>query len=243
MRAAATHLRSGLALVVVFTLAASAQAQWTVAERVQLGGGIAVERMCIPRALTRRPSCRGWTPVGFAFGDALRWLTFARTFARVPATGRLVAVPGASTDPGYTGETPWMLLSDDGGAHWTATEDSGSARPTLLAFDNLTIDGVAAGDSGHIWSTSDGAVHWTDHGGDARVWSDLAIAGGEIVLADSSGNTFVSHDGGFARERLPVEGRAILEQRDDEIIVRTERTECTVRHGHGVHCVARSTPR
>jgi photosystem II stability/assembly factor-like uncharacterized protein len=131
-----------------------------------------------------------------------------------------------------------MLLSDDAGAHWVQVESSGSARPTLVAFDNLTLAGVAVGDAGHVWSTADGAVHWTDHGGDARIWLHVAIAAGEVVLADSGGNTFVSHDGGFARERIPIEGAVSLEQRDDEIVVRSHGAECRVRHGHGVYCVA-----
>jgi photosystem II stability/assembly factor-like uncharacterized protein len=111
--------------------------------------------------------------------------------------------------------------------------------PTLLAFDNRTRDGVAAGEGGHVWSTGDGGDHWTDHGGDARSWASVAIADDEIALADTLGNVFRSHDGGFARETVLTGAAATLEQRDGEIIVRTDATECTVRHGSATRCVPR----
>jgi photosystem II stability/assembly factor-like uncharacterized protein len=226
-----------LLLSAPFVLAHRAHGQWSVPERIDLGGGLAVERLCAPASVRAR-SCLGWTPTGFVFGDAARWLTLARTFARVPATGRIIAAPERPTDATTPDAPPRLLRSDDRGAHWVEIPWSGGA-PHLFAFDATSRDGVAAGEAGHVWTTHDAGDHWTDHGGDTRVWTQLAIAAGEIVMVDSSGNVFRSSDGGFARQTVAVDRAARVEQRDAEIVVHTERQDCIVRHGEGARCVAR----
>lgn len=225
-------MRSMVALFVllgVLGAAAAVGAQWT--QRIDLGGGLAVERTWSRGA--RASTALGWVPTGFVFGDAARPLAFARTFARVPATGRVLAVSGP--------DAPWparLLRTDDGGAHWRDEPWDGGALPTLFAFDDLTQDGVAAGD-GHVWSTGDGGDHWRDHGGDTSIWTALAIADGVTVLADSLGNVFRSSDGGFARETVSTGSRATLEQRDREIVVHTATADCVARRGSPTRCTAR----
>jgi hypothetical protein len=228
-----------LSFVLLLGSSGAANAQWTVPQRIDLGGGLAVERLCAPPTVRSR-SCLGWAPTGFVFGDASRWLLMARTFARVPATGRILAVPERPADATSPTWMPRLLRSDDAGQHWMEISWSGSPSPTAFAFDNRTRDGVATGDGGHVWSTGDAGDHWTDHGGDARSWASIAIADGEIVLADSLGNVFRSHDGGFGRETVVTGGaRVVLEQRDREITVRTDTTACTVRRGSATMCVDR----
>lgn len=204
-----------------------------MARRIDLGGGASVERSCW-RGARGGLTCQSWTPTGFVFGDATRALGDARTFVRLPATGRLLAISGP-----VTGWPPRLLRSDDGGGHWVQIPWQDGAWPWMFAFDHRSSEGVAIGDAGHVWSTSDGGLHWTDHGGDARTWISVAIAHGVIVLVDSMGGTFRSSDGGFTRERLPTEGATTLEQRDEEILVHAFTAECVVRRGDGVRCSAR----
>ena len=220
------------ALGLLMAVVSLARAQATMARRMDLGGGLAVERQCWRGRDSS--TCRAWTPTGFVFGNAARALEDARTFVRVPSSGRLIALSGP-----VTGWPPRLLASGDGGAHWNDLHWEGGPLPSAFAFDNHSADGVAVGDAGHVWSTRDGGAHWIDHGGDARVWTSVAIAHGAIVLVDSSGNTFRSSDGGFTRERLPTEGATTLEQRDDEILVHAYTSDCVVRRGDGVHCTAR----
>jgi hypothetical protein len=207
------------------------QSQSSGTRRVELGGGLAVETTC-----SVRRGCHGWTPIGFELGDASRWLVFARVFARVPATGRLLAVPTRPTESPTPSSPPRLLRSDDAGRHWVEVAWSGSASPSLFAFDDRTLDGVAAGDAGHVWTTRDAGEHWTDHGSEPRVWAGLAMAQGEIVLLDSAGNVFRSSDGGFARESVAIEHASALEQRATEIVVHSANTDCTIMRGAPVRC-------
>lgn len=216
--------------VLVALLAMPAGAQVSTSVRVELGDGVAVERMCPPSSIGSWMGCFAWTPIGFSFGDASRWLLLARAFARVPATGAILAVPGRPSDMTYSFHPPRLLRTEDGGEHWTSIPWSGSMMPTIFAFDHHSLDGVAAGDAGNVWSTDDGGLTWDQHGS-GGTWSAVAIADREIVLLDASGNVYRSHDGGFARESVVTDPTARLEQRDEDIVVHTDTADYVVRRG------------
>jgi hypothetical protein len=210
-----------LALLLV---AASAMAQPTTTRtlRVDLGGGLAVERTCAP-------NCWTWTPTGFSFGDAGPWLLWARSFVRVPATGTVLA--SLAGRPGYREMRPRrVILTDDGGAHWTDVSWSWRTSPTSWAFDAHDANGVAT-DGGLLWTTSDGGHRWTEHGGRATTGiAAIAIADREIVLIDALGNVQRTRDG-FTRETVTMDPTATLEQRETDVLVRGATDDWIVRRG------------
>lgn len=207
---------------------------------LDLGDNIAASRLC-PTGATASRSCWGWTPIGFSFGERSELLTAARTFARSPTSGAILAVFGrllrATRIGSYAASAgqPRVLRTVDGGVTWSEVPWDWDAAPIAFAFDNTSDEGVAIGELGHVWSTRDAGEHWTDHGGSTSSrWVAAAIARGEVVLLDSAGGVFRSHDGGFRRDRVVTEPTASLEQRDDEVIVHTATRSYVVARGESV---------
>ena len=99
--------------------------------RIDLGGGLAVERECW-RGARGGLTCLGWPPTGFVFGDSSHELELARLFTRVHATYVPIApnargdIPIAAlglalgvrpTDPRPNwGVSPWLRWIDEAGA-------------------------------------------------------------------------------------------------------------------------------
>ncbi len=210
-----------LALVLV-AAAASAQPTTTRTMRIDLGGGLAVERTCAP-------TCFRWSPSGFSFGDAEPWLFYARSFVRVPATGTVLASLAGRT--GLREMRPRrVILTDDGGMHWTDVPWSWRTAPTSWAFDAHDRHGVAT-DGGALWTTSDAGHRWSEHGGTAAAGiAAIAIADREIVLIDAIGTVQRTRDG-FTRETVTTDPTATLEQRETDIVVHGATTDWVIRRG------------
>lgn len=233
------HLLLATLLSLLVATPASAQ---TVEERVDLGDGLAVTRLC-PVGLAATVGCWAWRPAGFTFGDAAEMLGTARTFSRAPS-GAIIAVLGMNHRGSGVGGVivgtgqPRLVRSTDGGEHWSEVYWPWYAVPTTFAFDASNMDGVAIGEQGYVWTTHDGGEHWIDRGGSSSSrWVEVAIAAGEIVLLDAAGGVFRTHDGGFRRETVLTDPSAHLEQRERDIVVHTDTADYVIARGRSVRRV------
>ena len=222
---------AALAAFVIVTSVASAQGPDTV----DLGAGRSVQRILAWCGISR---CPAWTPVGFAFpintlGSAL---AFARTYAVVPSTGRvLVAFSNTSGPFMYTGFAVRVMRSDDHGESWQPVTWRWAETVALFAFEPGTGRGVAAGDSGYVWTTSDGGDTWTSRGSSIGTnFTQLVVAQDETVLVDDHGNVWRMSGGSFGRDLLLTDMGARVTNVGDAIVVRTATEELRIRHGHGV---------
>lgn len=240
----ATRVRLGalaalLAAAALLVLSGLAPVGAQTPDTIDLGSGLSVSRRATWCGATGVPiRCYAWEPSGFAFpaGPLVPALTFARTFARVPASGRILAALSNVTSPFmYTGFAVRMLRSDDRGASWVPVTWRWLETVALMAFEPGTSRGVAAGDSGYVWTTTDGGETWRDRGSSSgTTFVELAVADREIVLIDASGNVWRMADGSFARDLLLTDTTAHATNEDDAIVVRTATEELRIRHGHGV---------
>jgi len=208
-------------------------------DTIDLGRGLAVQRRATwcGASMAAPIRCSAWDPIGFAFPSALvSPLTFARTYARVPATGRILAALSNVSGPFlYTGFAVRMLRSDDRGATWSPVTWRWLETVALMAFEPGTARGVAAGDSGYVWTTDDGGTTWTDHGSSSgTTFTELAVAPNETVLIDTNGNVWRMSGGSFGRDLLITDTSAHVTTEGDTIWVRTTTQEIRIRHGHGV---------
>lgn len=208
-------------------------------DAIDLGDGLSVRRVptwCGAAGVPIR--CYAWQASGFAFpaGPLSPALTFARTFARVPRTGRLLAsVANVSGPFMYTGFAVRMLRSDDRGASWVPVTWRWVETAALIAFEPGSARGVAAGDSGYVWTTDDGGETWRDRGSSSgTTFTELATVAGEIVLVDGAGNVWRMSGGSFARELLLTDTSAHVTTEGDALVVRSATEELRIRHGHGV---------
>ncbi len=179
--------------------------------------------------------CFAWEPVGFSFGSEVG-LSFARTFARVEPNGRiLAALPLASSLYAPFGVTTRMLRTDDLGEHWIPVPWRWVESVAIMVFDAGTDDGVAAGDSGYLWATTDGGLTWTEHGNAAgTTYTELAMRDSVVVARDSAGNVWRAPHGNFDRELIVTDPTAHLTTEGDSVLVRTERDVFRLRRGHAV---------
>lgn len=167
-----------------------------------LGGG------CSVRQTTTFASCWGsalpcivWVPTGFSFAG-IEPLGAATAFARVPATGRIVAAIRGSRRS-WPSRTTGVLYTDDLGATWSAARWTWPSVALALAFEPASERGVAAGAGGYVWTTEDGGTTWTDRGSSSgTTYVDAARLEHTVVLVDDHGAAWRSRDGGFARESL-----------------------------------------
>jgi photosystem II stability/assembly factor-like uncharacterized protein len=160
--------------------------------------------------------CRSWEPVGFTFGGILE-LAHARTFARVPATSRIVAATR------FLGRAS-LLYTDDLGATWLEARWPTHDLANAVAFDERSSYGVAVGDGGRVWSTTDRGATWRERrSGAGIVYTDVAVVGRIAVFVDSSGAVWRSRDGGFLRDGITRSYGAALAVVDDAIVISTER--------------------
>jgi hypothetical protein len=207
-------------------------------DTIDLGAGLSVHRVPTWCGAAVSVRCYAWQPTGFSFpaGPLNPPLTFARTFARVPSTGRLLASVSNVSGPFlYTGFAVRMLRSDDRGASWTPVTWRWLETVALMAFEPGSARGVAAGDSGYVWTTTDGGDTWRDRGSSAgTTFTELAVADREIVLVDGAGNVWRMSGGSFARDLLLTDTSAHVVNEGDAIVVRTTSEELRIRHGHGV---------
>jgi hypothetical protein len=224
-----------LALAAILLIAALARAQ-TSDDVIDLGDGCSVQR--IPTWCGVGVRCWAWQPTGFAFGPGplVTPLTFARTWARVPGNGRwLVALANTSGPFLYTGFAVRVLRSDDRGASWQPVTWRWVETVALFAFEPGSDRGVAAGDSGYVWSTDDGGETWRDRGSSVgTTFTELVVVRGETVLIDASGNVWRMSGDSFARDLLLTDTSAHAAREGDAIVVRTSTEELRIRHGHGV---------
>jgi hypothetical protein len=231
--------RSLVLLAALMVAAAIAPAGAQMADAIDLGGGLSVQRRPTWCGATGVPiRCYAWEPTGFVFpaGPAVPALTFARTYAVVPTTGRILAALSNVTSPFmYTGFAVRMLRSDDRGATWVPVTWRWLETVALMAFEPGTARGTAAGDSGYVWTTEDGGTTWIDRGSSiGTTFTELAVAPRETVLVDSNGNVWRMSGGSFARDLLLTDTSAHLTNEGDAIVVRTATEEMRVRHGHGL---------
>lgn len=110
------------------------------------------------------------------------------------------ASPGAQTVPPrllIVGEAGTLLLSTDGGAHWTseASPYKGSLFGAVVAADGSVI---AFGLRGKIFRSGDGGLTWAavDDASHATLMGGTRLPGGEIVLAGAAGTVLASRDQG-----------------------------------------------
>lgn len=231
-----------LALLVALGLglaAAIAPARAQSADAIELGEGLSVHRRATWCGAVGVPiRCYAWEPTGFSFpaGPMVPALTFARTFTRVPTTGRILAALSNVTSPFmYTGFAVRMLRSDDRGASWTPVTWRWLETVALFAFEPGTARGTAAGDSGYVWTTEDGGTTWLDRGSSSgTTFTELAVGARETVLIDTNGNVWRMSGGSFGRDLLLTDTTAHLTNEGDAIVVRTATEEMRVRHGHGL---------
>jgi hypothetical protein len=228
--------RLALAFVVLsIALVASAQ----LPSAIDLGDGLSVH----PHATWCGASpatagrCMAWQPTGFVFPAPLvPHLTFARTWARVPASGRiLVALSNASGPFVFTGFAVRMMRSDDRGASFVPVTWRWLETAGLLSFTPGTSHGVAAGESGYVWTTDDGGITWIDRGSAAgTAFTELVAGEDETVLIDTSGNVWRMSGTSFARDLVLTDTSAHAALEGDAIVVRTATEEVRIRHGHGL---------
>ncbi len=203
------------------------------ASELDLGGGVRVRRA--PRYCqggSVGSGCFAWEPVGFTFGSDVG-LAFAQTFARVPSTGRiLAALPLASTLYSPIPYATRLMRTDDLGEHWTPVAWRWAETVTVLAFDAEGGGGVAAGDSGYLWATTDGGITWTEHGSSAgTTYVELAIHDGVVVARDSNGNVYRAPHGNFDRELVVTDRGARVSVEGDAVVVRTSDALYSLRRG------------
>lgn len=207
-------------------------------DTIELGAGLSVRRVPTWCGVGVGFRCYAWQPSGFSFpaGPLAPALTFARTFARVPSTGRIFASVSNVSGPFlYTGFAVRMLRSDDRGASWVPVTWRWLETVALMAFEPGSARGVAAGDSGYVWTTDDGGDTWRDRGSSSgTTFTELAVADREIVLIDGAGNVWRMSGGSFARDLLLTDTSAHATNEGDAIVVRTATDELRIRHGHGV---------
>lgn len=228
-----------LALSVALALSALASARAQAPDAIDLGQGLSVQRISTWCGAAGAPfRCSAWQPSGFAFpaGPLAPALTFARTYARVPATGRILAALSNVNGPFmYTGFAVRLVASDDGGVSWHPLTWRWLETIALFAFEPGSARGVAAGDSGYVWTTDDGGETWRDRGSSTgTTFTELVVVPGEIVLVDASGNVWRMSSGSFARDLLVTDASAHASVEGDAIVVRTTGEELRVRRGHGV---------
>lgn len=208
-----------LALAFLLALSGAAGASAQALETRELGAGLSVMQVStFAYCWGAATPCVVWEPVGFSFAgiDALR---IASAFARVPESGRIVAA--------VTGVRPWrtvrshgILYTDDLGATWSAAAWSWPVRVRALSFEPSGLRGVAAGESGYVWTTEDGGATWRDRGSSAgTTYVDAARLGDVVVLVDEHGGAWRSRDGGFARDTLGAGVTRPLAVTADEIVV------------------------
>ncbi len=234
MRRVSTALSVIAALLLVI---ASVRAQ--APDTIALGEGLAVQRRATwcGASVAVPIRCQAWEPMGFAFPSALvSPLTFARTWAVVPTTGRILAALSNASGPFlYTGFAVRMLASNDRGATWAPVTWRWVETANLIVFEPGSAHGVAAGDGGYVWTTDDGGVTWVDHGGSSgTTFTELVVAPREIVLVDSNGNAWRMSGGSFGRDLLVTDPSVHATAEGDAIVVRTATEEIRIRHGHGV---------
>lgn len=232
---------AGLALVLAASLVLAAGARGAGAQgpdRIELGEGLAVARQPTWCGAVGAPvRCQAWAPVGFAFPPPLvSPLTFARTWALVPSSGRiLVALSNVGGPFLYTGFAVRMMRSDDHGATFVPVTWRWLETVTIMAFEPGTSRGVAAGESGYVWTTEDGGLTWRDRGSSVGTsFTELVVIRGETVLVDGAGNVWRMSGTSFARDLLLTDASAHASVEGDAIVVRTASEELRVRHGHGV---------
>jgi hypothetical protein len=218
-----------------FALTAHAQSPDTIA----LGEGLSVQRRATwcGASMAAPIRCSAWDPVGFSFPAPLvSSLTFARTWARVPTTGRiLVALSNVSSPFMYTGFAVRVMRSDDRGVSWTPVTWRWLETAALMSFTPGTAHGVAAGDSGYVWTTDDGGTTWIDRGSSTgTTFTELVAGDHETLLIDTNGNAWRMSGTSFARDLLLTDTTAHASLEGDAIVVRTATEELRVRHGHGV---------
>jgi hypothetical protein len=221
-----------LASIIACVATASAQG---VPDAVDFGGGLSVRRTRVWSGYVQVPAWQavGWTVPTTTLGSAL---TFARTYAVVPATGRvLVALSNVSGPMLATGYAVRVMRSDDHCASWQPVTWRWAQTVALFSFEPDSARGVAAGDSGYVWTTSDGGETWTSLGSSVGTnFVELVAADRETVLIDDHGNVWRMSGGTFARELLLTAPSAHASRDGDAIVVRTDDEELRVRHGHGV---------
>lgn len=222
-----------IATLASVTLAPPQSARAQGPRTIDLGDGRAVRQVSVPCGVSR---CLRWQPRGVLFSGHERRLAYARTFAWVPSTGRVVASYAASwrggyldVDRAYAGNAG-MLTSDDGGRTWQQSRWPWPHVANAVAFDRETAYGVAVGDAGYTWSTDDGGRTWTDHRSDGGVvYTQVAVLGRVSVFASSAGEVWRSRDGGFRRRSLVEREGVRIETTDDAIVVESESGEELVR--------------
>lgn len=205
-------------------LAGGALAQ--VGGRIELGRGISVRQDRVAVCVGAGP-CALWIPEGFGYGELGAVLPFARTFAWVPRTGRIVAsVPLPSVLAYQVTATARLVVSDDRGAHWRDARWPWRECAESIAFDPEGLGGVAGGEAGTLWTTEDGGDTWTDHGSTSGTrWVSVARRGRAIVMVGDNGSAYVSRDGGFARRELAASGASDARVDGDVIVVRVGSSE------------------
>jgi hypothetical protein len=227
---------AALLAALVLSVASAVHAQGEV---IALGDGLSVTRITTwcgaGGAIPMR--CTAWQPTGFAFPPPLAGvLPWARTWARVPATGRVLVALANTTSPFmYTGFAVRMLRSDDGGRTFVPVTWRWLETVALMAFEPGSLRGVAAGDSGYVWTTADGGDTWLDRGSSTgTTFTELVVVPGETVLVDAAGNAWRMSGTSFARELLVTDASVHAVVEGDAIVVRTTTQEIRIRHGHGV---------
>ncbi|MBX3248061.1 MAG: hypothetical protein KF901_12845 [Myxococcales bacterium] len=218
--------------------------------RIELGEGVAVHGHRVPcwGVAFVPPTCHQWTPAGFSFGE-LHVLHEAITFARVPRSGRIVALyldrPVAPGVPAQQGASPPPLVlppirfdrtsaayTDDLGGRWRETFLPGPQIARALAFDATSSFGVAAGDGGGVWTTEDGGATWTRRRGGAEPdYVDVHVLGHAVVLVDARGATWRLWQGRGNRTQITSERPTSVRTEADAIVVRTARRVYRVARG------------
>jgi hypothetical protein len=217
-----------------FVLASMASAQGAP-DSVDFGGGASVHRTRVIGAYGPIPAWQavGWTMPAGTLGSAL---AFARTYAVVPSSGRvLVALANTSGPFLMTGFAVRVMRSDDHGASWQPITWRWAETVNLFSFEPGTSRGVAVGDSGYVWTTTDGGETWTSLGNSVgTIFVELLAGERETLLIDDHGNVWRMSGGTFARELLLTDTSAHLSRDGAALVVRTDTEELRIRHGHGV---------
>lgn len=231
--------RVGLAVVALLALSGlgSERARAQELRAIDLGEGRSVRQVPVPCGYGR---CLRWQPQGLRFTGHSQRLAYARAFAWVPSTGRIVASYYANTTPTrYPGQlfvdgddigNAGLLFTDDGGRSWERSDWPWPNAANAIAFDRERPFGVAVGDAGHVWSTDDGGRTWRDRRSDSGVvYTQVAVLGRATVFADDEGQVWRSTDGGFRRRSLVESAGVELSTQGDAIVVESGGGEVLVR--------------
>ena len=221
-----------LVATVITTGVVAQDAQPTDLQTIDLGGDASVTLSPTRCHFgTDLLNCRVWHPSGFEFGEWQTVLESSYAFARVPWTGRIVAVfRNAGSVDGRSGTPSGVLYTDDLGATWQAGPWRWAQAARALAFDPASNFGIAAGDGGHVWSTEDGGETWRTRRSAAGIaYTQVAVIGRVCVLVDENGTIWRSRDGGFSLDTLTRSRDITLFTADDEIIVTTPEQTLRVR--------------